>query len=195
MSLCQTCGKPMGLFRSTGEPRNRSELSKIRRGIIKFCSLECSGKAQYGSVDDIKSKLVLQPDSGCLLWSGYRLPKGYGQVKFKGKNYLVHKLLWEEVNGPVLGGLQLDHNRAICISKACANLDHLRLLTPKGNILLSNNMAARFARRTVCDKCGGPFERFKGSGIRFCRACRNAKMMIAQRIRRAAKKIKDSHEE
>lgn len=42
-------------------------------------------------------------------------------------------------------------------------------------------------RKTACPKCGGPYSEFK-SGLRYCSTCRRAKMMVAQRIRRAAKK-------
>lgn len=66
----------------------------------------------------------------CLVWTGHINNEGYGHIKAKGKVTRVHRLAWENVNGPVPEGMILDH---ICHNRACFNIDHLRLATAYDN--------------------------------------------------------------
>jgi hypothetical protein len=132
----------------------------------------------------IASKIRIDSDTGCHIWTGATYGKGYGQTKINGRTVPVHRLMWEACYGPIPDGLQVDH---VCGIKACCNVHLLRLLTNRENTLAGNNKAAQYARRVNCDKCGGPFSHFS-NGIRYCKPCRNATMLIAQRIRRAKKK-------
>lgn len=115
---------------------------------------------------------------------GQTITKGYGVVKMAGKMIMVHRVIWQQANGLIPEGLQIDH---ICRNTRCCNVEHLRVVTPGENTLGSNNMAARYARRENCDKCGGPFSYFP-NGIRYCKPCRHETMMAYQRQYRAAKK-------
>lgn len=65
--------------------------------------------------------------TGCLEWTGYRMPDGYGQMGVGGRMVLVHRAVWEEAEGPIPNGLHLHHR---CGNKACGNRAHLALLTP-----------------------------------------------------------------
>lgn len=58
---------------------------------------------------------------------------------------------------------------------------------PDGGYVEDNAAARRWAKVLNCPKCGGEYSKFK-SGLRYCKPCRNEKMMVAQRLRRAAKK-------
>lgn len=168
--VCQVCQQPYG-----ENGRNPREYGKS-----KFCSLKCSGVSQRANLDDVLRRTEVNPITGCRLWQGYKLANGYGQTKFDRRNWVVHRLIWEKTNGPVPVELQLDH---LCKNKACCNVEHLRVTTAQINTLAGNNMAARYARRIVCEKCGGPFS-FFSNGVRYCKPCRHKRMMETQRIRR-----------
>lgn len=68
--------------------------------------------------------------SGCLIWTGRRLPKGYGQITVGGKNKMVHRLMHQLYNGPVPPGWEVDH---LCRVPACAAPAHLEAVTPEEN--------------------------------------------------------------
>ena len=55
---------------------------------------------------------------------------GYVKVDVKGKKHYLHRLLWEEVNGPIAEGMQIDHING---DRADNRLDNLRLATPTQN--------------------------------------------------------------
>jgi len=113
----------------------------------------------------------------CWLWMACTL-RGYGQYSFGGKNYRSHRLSWEEVNGPIQKGLQIDH---LCRVRNCVNPKHLDVVTNKENHFR--------ARREKC-KWGHPFSTgntyhypIKKNGVssRKCRTCHREQ----EKIRRA----------
>lgn len=170
---CEVCGDFYG-------PGTRKPNQFIKS---KFCSLKCSGLAQRKTIDDLHSKITVNPETNCHIWTGYKIGHGYGMCRINRQQKLVHRVMWESVNGPVPPELQIDH---LCGVKACCNVEHLRIVTARENSLAdtSNNMAARYFRRLVCHKCGGDFSKFK-NGMRYCRPCRHKRMMEYQRERRA----------
>lgn len=72
----------------------------------------------------------LKPSDGCIEWSGWISPSGYGKFKTGGKSVFAHRYAWERVNGPIPNGLVIDH---ACRNTACVNVDHLRLATQAEN--------------------------------------------------------------
>lgn len=69
--------------------------------------------------------------SDCIEWTGARHPNQYGVRKVKGRNQLVHRLAWEEANGPIPAGMVIMHT---CDNPPCYNLDHLRLGSQADNL-------------------------------------------------------------
>ena len=70
--------------------------------------------------------------SKCIEHTGYIKPNGYGQVgttKY-GTRY-AHRVAWIEANGPIPGGLDIDH---LCRNRACVNVEHLEPVPPDENI-------------------------------------------------------------
>lgn len=114
----------------------------------------------------------------CWVWAGSTQRLGYGNfgVKFKSGWRIVpaHRWAYEFCVGPIPDGLTLDH---LCRVRNCVNPDHLEPVTLRENILRGENMAARYARRTHCDK-GHEFTpentSFHNGGVRRCKRCRKA---------------------
>ena len=74
----------------------------------------------------------------CWVWTGYRTPKGYGQVARLRRRLYAHRYALM-LQGVDPGDAQVDH---ICHNRACVRLDHLRLATNKQN---SENLAGAYA--------------------------------------------------
>lgn len=69
--------------------------------------------------------------NGCLIWTGSISGNGYGYLAIGGrKTTPAHRYAWERANGPIPEGMYVDH---MCHNRACAELSHLRLATPKQN--------------------------------------------------------------
>lgn len=67
----------------------------------------------------------------CVEWPGTRSDKGYGQVRVDGKLEYVHRIAWEQVNGPVPEGLLVLHH---CDNPPCYNEEHLFVGTNSDNV-------------------------------------------------------------
>jgi hypothetical protein len=67
---------------------------------------------------------------GCLVWTGYTTPKGYGKVGVNGVVMRAHRVAYELTNGPIPAGMQIDHT---CHVRACIKPEHLRPVTQKQN--------------------------------------------------------------
>ena len=122
---------------------------------------------------------------GCWLWTGTTNEKGYGQVSFRGKQRMLHKLSYEIHHGPVPAGHLVCHR---CDRPRCWNPVHLWLGTPKQNSLdMSAKRRQRWQRKTHCAN-GHPFagehlEIFyrEGRPIRRCKTCRSWKFRQERR--------------
>ena len=113
---------------------------------------------------------------GCWLWvAGTKKSNGgrYGQFSLPrhSGSIVAHRWAWEETNGPIPKGKQLDH---LCRNTLCVNPDHLEPVTVRENILRGTNTAANHARKTHCLH-GHPFKGkdfyIAASGQRMCRVC------------------------
>lgn len=72
----------------------------------------------------IWGRMIIGSEDECHLFTGAKNRFGYGQVKDKGKGFMVHRWVWEQTNGPIPAGLCILHS---CDTPACANIKHLRL--------------------------------------------------------------------
>ena len=118
----------------------------------------------------------------CWLWTGYKLV-GYGRFnvdvsrKAKTRNVKAHRWAWEDANGPIPEGLQLDH---LCRTPACVRPDHLEPVThaenqrrkaltvthcPQGHAYDEANTYVRSSGKRQCKACGA-------AGLRRLRASR-----------------------
>ena len=103
----------------------------------------------------VAPKLVPQDD--CLIWTGSRLPAGYGMVYLPGvkapsghhTNGYVHRVAYLNHYGTVIPSEVLDH---LCKNRACAYVPHLDPVSQRENLLRGDTLFAEESRRTVCPK-------------------------------------------
>lgn len=88
---------------------------------------------------------VLESDSGCWEWTGYRTPKGYGRIGMgRRKPRPAHRVMWELIFGKIPSGKQVLHE---CDNPSCVhpfhvylgtNLDNVRDKVSRGRQFLNN---------------------------------------------------------
>lgn len=85
----------------------------------------------------------------CWLWTaGKRGFEGYGSFSLNYKTHLTHRLAWEWLKGPLEPGEFLDH---ICKVRHCVNPKHLRIATPRENVLFnSESIPAKNRQKIAC---------------------------------------------
>lgn len=124
------------------------------------------------------------PDLGnCWLWTGALSKEGYGKFCIDRKNRGAHVVAYEQVNGPVPDGLELDH---LCRVRHCVRPSHLEAVTPQINQRRGNGFSGVNARKTHCPQ-GHPYAGenvFVSNGKRICRICNRAKSMRSYYKRR-----------
>lgn len=60
---------------------------------------------------DAWASRVLPPNEhGCWMWSGAKIPDGYGCMKYDYKTYTTHRLSWMLNVGPITDGMYVLHN-------------------------------------------------------------------------------------
>lgn len=84
----------------------------------------------------------------CWVWGGRIHRDGYGQVKYKGRSFYVHKLLYILLvrKAPVPEGYEVDHR---CHRRACCNPEHLEMVTKAVNLDRRQNTMGREAAEAI----------------------------------------------
>lgn len=70
--------------------------------------------------------------SGCWLWTGTRLPSGYGTYSRFG---YAHRIVYSFLIGDIPDGLEIDH---LCSVRNCVRPDHLEAVTHAENMRRGN---------------------------------------------------------
>lgn len=67
--------------------------------------------------------LIPEPNSGCWLYLGnWNSGNDYAKVKWKGQTWMLHRLVYTILVGPICPMLLLDHG---CRVRWCSNPDHM----------------------------------------------------------------------
>jgi hypothetical protein len=127
--------------------------------------------------DRVMSRVEVQ-ENGCWVFTGTTVRGGYGQIRYHGKTYYVHRVIHEALIGPIPDGFQVDH---LCFNPPCCNPAHLEAVTRDENMARSRagargaNVAASNAAKTHCPR-NHPYDEentyVNAEGFRWCRACR-----------------------
>lgn len=124
--------------------------------------------------------------NGCHVYRGTKSAKGYGLVRFQRKQVFVHRYVWERENGrPIPEGMVIDH---ICRNHPCCNIEHLRLVTIRENVLENSvSLAAMNKAKTHCAH-GHEFTTentyvYEATGERQCRECSKLRRLAAMKKR------------
>ncbi len=111
--------------------------------------------------------------TACWLWAAGRNSCGYGSFwsgEFIGG---AHVFAWEQENGKVPDGLELDH---LCSRRECVRPSHCEPITHAENVR-RGRAGEHFAAKTHCPKMhpySGANLRVNVNGRRVCRTCSNA---------------------
>jgi hypothetical protein len=134
----------------------------------------------------IESRIERLPWCGCWVWMGAMHESGYGQTSVRGRFERAHRVAYEAFVAPVPPGLYVLHR---CDVTLCVNPAHLYAGTQRENIRDCINRR-RFragwhnAVKTHCKRGHEFSEENTGRdarGMRFCRACSNARSIAYQR--------------
>lgn len=136
-----TCGIYLGASRPVAREAQRVHSLELRLSAaqaVTVAGMAVPVRDVRTLRDRVLSRLVIDPESGCLLWTGSRNggPKGarYGKVKVEGRDVAVHRLMFEWFVGPIPPGLTIDHVRDRgCRHHHCASPDHLEAVTQAEN--------------------------------------------------------------
>ncbi|WND36947.1 HNH endonuclease signature motif containing protein [Streptomyces sp. BB1-1-1] len=125
----------------------------------------------------------------CHLWTGGTVDdragqfgEHYGKFWHAGRMVRAHRYAYEQANGPIPDGLEVDHK---CRRRDCVNERHLEAVDHRTNTLRSTGPTAANARKTHCP-AGHAYDAantYRGSdGGRKCRACKRARARGEQHL-------------
>ena len=111
----------------------------------------------------------IMPDD-CWNWPWAKMPAGYGVVRKGGRQQMAHRVMYEDIVGPIPEGLTIDH---LCSNPSCVNPLHLEPVTMHENLLRGRSFAGLNAKKTHCP-AGHAYDEVNTlhcADRRFCRTC------------------------
>lgn len=153
-------------------------------GLARNGRREC-GRARAergaGGVSILKrftAKYVVSGD-GCWRWHGALQPTGYGMLWNGRRPEQAHRVAYKLFIGEIPDGCEIDH---ICRNRSCVNPSHLRAVSHRENMRVSDTPMGRNARKTSCKRghhlAGNNLRHINGT--RQCRECMNLRARLAK---------------
>lgn len=127
--------------------------------------------------------------SPCWAWTAACMRTGYGRISLYNKQFLVHRLMYAWLVGPLPHGKRQGEIDHLCRNRACCNPIHLELVSSRVNVLRGMGPSALGARKTHCPK-GHPYA---GDNLiihpnnptrRWCRECHRVAAYIRYHSRK-----------
>lgn len=116
-------------------------------------------------------------ETPCWEWAGKICSDGYVRTGIQGQASYLHRIVYAWLVAPIPNGKGrkiplIDH---LCNNQKCCNPVHLKLTSPKENVLRGDSLAAKNSRKTHCP-AGHPYterSRYTSKGItgRLCHKC------------------------
>lgn len=140
-----------------------------------FPEIGPANRYRTATLDKCAKFVQPEPNTGCWLWTGAIVRRGYGVVRRGGRTLKAHRYIYQLLRGPIPSGLEIDH---LCRVTSCVNPDHLEPVTKAENLRRGNSLSAVNARKVTCVR-GHPFTdentRIYPNGSRVCRTCLRAR--------------------
>lgn len=118
------------------------------------------------------SMVLMRDDESCWEWLAATTSKGYGIFNaVKGAPTTAHRFAYEQANGPIPDGLQIDH---LCRNRSCVNPAHLEPVAARENIRRGMSVSAVTMRTNTCQRGHALTDEntmYYKDGHRRCRAC------------------------
>lgn len=140
------------------------------------------GRDNEATLLKLEQRMEVDPSTSCWIWSGAKIPDGYGQVRHQGKPAAVHRVAYSLLVGPIPEGLTLDH---LCRRRDCFNPDHLEPVTAIENTRRGDHKTSHRNRVKTHCKRGHPLAGDNlvctSQGKRQCRMCNRLRMEAMKR--------------
>ncbi len=99
-----------------------------------------------------RKPVFITTDTGCIICTSHAMNHdGYFRISdyrldMKGHKPMVmhHRLVWEEANGSIPEGYEVDH---ICRNRGCQNIEHLQILTGTEHTIKTNKERKGFKNK------------------------------------------------
>jgi hypothetical protein len=134
-------------------------------------------------IERFNEKWHLDEATGCWIWDAYKQPSGYANLWNGERVEQAHRISYRLFVGEIPRGTEIDHR---CRNRACVNPEHLRAVTHRENMRVSDAPMGRNAAKLRC-KRGHPLSGTNlviRNGTRQCRECLNRRARRAKFWRR-----------
>lgn len=133
-------------------PAHYKRVQKYGNPRIDVPLRELPARDERGDIVGRILKRCTFPDSGCIEWTGYTLPSGYGTISWGSRQWVVHRAIWTATVEPIPtdGDWTLDH---LCRNRICVNVDHLEVVTRTINSLRGGGIVVAQAKNLTVALC------------------------------------------